>query len=106
MSKQASTKKTSRKDWHRAQILCALKMAGWSISSLSLHHNYASRHTLSHALHRPWPKGERLIAEAIGKAPEEIWPSRYFDDSTARPSASRNGAEKRRVTRTDDRAAA
>ncbi|EEJ2444476.1 helix-turn-helix domain-containing protein [Salmonella enterica subsp. enterica serovar 13,23:y:e,n,z15] len=25
----------------------------------------------------PWPKGERLIAEALGVAPEKIWPSRY-----------------------------
>ncbi|WP_249891443.1 helix-turn-helix domain-containing protein [Mixta hanseatica] len=24
-----------------------------------------------------WPKGERLIAEALGVAPEQIWPSRY-----------------------------
>ncbi|EHE2725738.1 transcriptional regulator, partial [Salmonella enterica] len=23
------------------------------------------------------PKGERLIAEALGVAPEKIWPSRY-----------------------------
>ncbi|MCD5733091.1 helix-turn-helix domain-containing protein, partial [Klebsiella pneumoniae] len=26
---------------------------------------------------RRWPKGERLIAEALGIAPEQIWPSRY-----------------------------
>ncbi|TVO57569.1 helix-turn-helix domain-containing protein [Denitromonas halophila] len=101
MGKNSGTKKTSPNDWHRAQILCALKMAGWSISSLSLHHSYASRHTLSHALHRPWPKGERLIAEAIGKRPDEIWPSRYPSDSTARS----NGRSRRRVT-AGDRAAA
>ncbi|WP_162265502.1 helix-turn-helix domain-containing protein, partial [Salmonella enterica] len=29
------------------------------------------------ALNRRWPKGERLIAEALGVAPEKIWPSRY-----------------------------
>ncbi|WP_404873652.1 transcriptional regulator [Klebsiella pneumoniae] len=29
------------------------------------------------ALNRRWPKGERLIAEALGVAPETIWPSRY-----------------------------
>ncbi|MBN3116614.1 helix-turn-helix domain-containing protein [Pectobacterium brasiliense] len=28
-------------------------------------------------LTRHWPKGERLIACALGKQPEEIWPSRY-----------------------------
>ncbi|WP_241666554.1 helix-turn-helix domain-containing protein [Jejubacter calystegiae] len=33
--------------------------------------------TLANALTRRWPKGERLIAEALGIAPEQIWPSRY-----------------------------
>ncbi|HDT6506775.1 TPA: helix-turn-helix domain-containing protein [Klebsiella aerogenes] len=33
--------------------------------------------TLTNALNRRWPKGERLIAEALGVAPEKIWPSRY-----------------------------
>lgn len=33
--------------------------------------------TLTNALNRRWPKGERLIAEALGIAPEQIWPSRY-----------------------------
>ncbi|MBJ4981286.1 helix-turn-helix domain-containing protein, partial [Salmonella enterica subsp. enterica serovar Agona] len=33
--------------------------------------------TLTNALNRRWPKGERLIAEALGVAPEQIWPSRY-----------------------------
>ncbi len=87
MSKSHAGKKTSPKDWHNAQILCALKMAGWSIASLSKHHGYASRTTLGHALHRPWPKGERLIADAIGQTPETIWPSRYRADSTARSNA-------------------
>ncbi|EDY0584612.1 transcriptional regulator, partial [Salmonella enterica subsp. enterica] len=27
---------------------------------------------------RHWPKGERLIAEELGVAPEQIWPSRYL----------------------------
>ncbi|WP_262417001.1 helix-turn-helix domain-containing protein [Providencia rettgeri] len=26
---------------------------------------------------RRWPKGERIIAEFLGVAPSEIWPSRY-----------------------------
>ncbi|KFD16168.1 Ner family regulatory protein [Rahnella aquatilis CIP 78.65 = ATCC 33071] len=32
---------------------------------------------LPNALTRKWPKGERLIAEAMGVRPELIWPSRY-----------------------------
>jgi Ner family transcriptional regulator len=34
---------------------------------------------LANALSRPWPKGEFLIANALGIDPSEIWPSRYFD---------------------------
>nr|WP_230474155.1 helix-turn-helix domain-containing protein [Dickeya zeae] len=34
--------------------------------------------TLANALTRHWLKGELLIAEAMGKRPEEIWPSRYL----------------------------
>ncbi|EGT0638383.1 transcriptional regulator [Citrobacter werkmanii] len=29
------------------------------------------------ALIRHWPKGERLIAEALDVVPEKIWPSCY-----------------------------
>jgi lambda repressor-like predicted transcriptional regulator len=43
---------------------------------LSLHHGYGPS-TLHSALHRPWPKAEKLIADALGTAPEKIWPSRY-----------------------------
>jgi len=70
-------KKRPPQDWHQADVVCALRKAGWSLRRLSLHHGYASANTLSIALHKPWPKAQRLIAEAIGVPPEEIWPSRY-----------------------------
>ncbi|ANQ83659.1 hypothetical protein dqs_0583 [Azoarcus olearius] len=84
MSKNTAVKKASQKDWHSADVVCALRKAGWSLARLAAHHGYASRSTLVHALHRKWPKGERLIAAAIGVEPETIWPSRYHADSTAR----------------------
>jgi Ner family transcriptional regulator len=70
-------KKQSPEDWHPAQIVCALRMAGWSLRQLSLHHGYANASTLKRAIQKPWPKGERLIAAAINTPPEAIWPSRY-----------------------------
>lgn len=73
-------------DWHRADVVAALHKAGWSIRRLSKHHGYASPSTLSRALDGPWPKGERLISEAIGIDPAEIWPSRY-EDSAARAAS-------------------
>jgi Ner family transcriptional regulator len=77
MAERKSSKKASLKDWHRGDIKAALEKAGWNLSSLSLHHGYEHRNTLQTALRRPWPKGERYIADAIGVDPAEIWPSRY-----------------------------
>lgn len=80
-----TTRKRPKKaapDWHRADIVAELRKAGWSLRKLSLHHGYASGTTLGNALVRSWPKGERLIAEAIGVHPAVIWPSRYQDKGT------------------------
>jgi Ner family transcriptional regulator len=63
-------------DWHPADIVAALRKAGWSLRRLSVHHGYRPGQ-LASATFGPWPKGERLIAAAIGVAPEVIWPSRW-----------------------------
>jgi Ner family transcriptional regulator len=62
-------------DWHPADIVASLRKAGWSLRRLSHYHGYTPT-ALGTALSRPWPKAERLIAEAIGVSPETIWPSR------------------------------
>lgn len=67
-----------REDLHRADIIAALKKKGISMSALSRKHGLAST-TLANALDRPWPKGERIIASALGLEPSEIWPSRYVN---------------------------
>ncbi|ECY6150024.1 transcriptional regulator [Salmonella enterica subsp. enterica serovar Bron] len=64
-------------DWHPADIIAALKKRGTSLAAVSRNAGLASS-TLTNALNRSWPKGERLIAEALGIAPEQIWPSRYL----------------------------
>lgn len=63
-------------DWHPADIIAGLKRRGTSLSALSRQAGLAFS-TLANALTRRWPKGERLIAEALDVAPENIWPSRY-----------------------------
>lgn len=63
-------------DWHRADVIAALHKNGWTLSSLSKHVGL-SRGTLAMALDRKYPKGEAIIAEAIGTAPSVIWPTRY-----------------------------
>lgn len=82
MTKRSDPKKPALRDWHRADIIAELRKAGWSLRRLAAHHGYASPTTLTTPLARPWPKGERLIAEAIGTDAETIWPSRYADKDT------------------------
>ncbi|HCI6779286.1 TPA: helix-turn-helix domain-containing protein [Klebsiella quasipneumoniae subsp. quasipneumoniae] len=64
-----------RQDWHSADIIAALKKRGMSLAAVSRNAGLASS-TLANALTRHWPKGERLIAEALDVTPEDIWPSR------------------------------
>ncbi|ECO4189954.1 transcriptional regulator [Salmonella enterica] len=65
-----------QQDWHPADIIAALKKRGTSLAAVSRNAGLASS-TLTNALNRRWPKGERLIAEALGVAPEKVGPSRY-----------------------------
>lgn len=64
------------KDWHKADIVAAVKKRGTSLAALSRAAGLASS-TLSNTLRRPWPKGEKVIANCIDVHPAEIWPSRY-----------------------------
>lgn len=55
-------------DWHPADIIAGVKKTGTSLAAISRRAGLASS-TLANALTRRWPKGERLIAEALGKQP-------------------------------------
>jgi Ner family transcriptional regulator len=77
MSKHIQPKKARLpQDWHPADIKAALEKKGWSLRRLSQHHGY-SPDMVKTALVRPYPNAERIIAQALGLAPETIWPSRY-----------------------------
>ncbi|MGU5685245.1 helix-turn-helix domain-containing protein [Aeromonas allosaccharophila] len=74
---RVSQKRTENgSDWHRADVVAALKKAGISVSQLSRDAGLSSS-TLQNTFRAPWPKGERIIAGALGLEPEDIWPSRY-----------------------------
>ena len=62
-------------DWPPADII----KQGTSLAEVSRRAGLASS-TLANALTRSWPRGEKLIADALETSPEIIWPSRYFDD--------------------------
>lgn len=65
-----------KQDWHPADIIAGLRKRGTSLAAESRKAGLASS-TLANTLKRHWPKGERIIAEALEYTPEQIWPSRY-----------------------------
>ncbi|WP_411752127.1 helix-turn-helix domain-containing protein [Serratia sp. (in: enterobacteria)] len=71
---------TNKNDWHRADIVAAVKKKGTTLAALSRDQGWHSR-TLNNALDRHWPKGECVIAMAIGVTPDEIWPTRYVNEA-------------------------
>jgi len=67
---------TNKQDWHSADIVAALRKTGVSVRALSIANGYQPN-TLKAALKKAYPNGERIIADALGRHPMEIWPSRY-----------------------------
>ncbi len=86
---KSRAKKASRQDWHPADIKAALEKAGYSLSRLAFEHGLKDSSGLSVAMVRSFPKGEQRIAAALGVHPREIWPSRYNEDGSRKPSGIR-----------------
>lgn len=77
MSVKESQKNSQISDWHRADIIAALHKNGWSLRQLAFSHGYSSASALAQALLRSFPKGESIIANAIGVEAKTIWPTRF-----------------------------
>jgi len=94
MTKSNTPKKPVPEDWHPADIVAALRKAGWSTRRLSVHHGLHPS-ACAKAMHEPWLRCEQLIADAIGLAPETIWPARYAKRAqhTTRTGHARTGRE-------------
>jgi Ner family transcriptional regulator len=82
-----STQSERAADWHPADVLAALKKRGQSLAGLSVAHGYHPT-AAGKALKRPWPALEAIIAEALGLAPPQIWPSRY--NASGQPISARD----------------
>lgn len=65
-------------DWHRADIIAAIRKTGTTLFALSRQHGL-STNTLANALTHKWPRAEDIIALHINVPPWVIWPSRYPD---------------------------
>lgn len=66
-------------DWHNVDIVAELHKRKMTLRSLSLSVGLKPD-TLKNALARSYPKGERIIANALNVEPSSIWPSRYNKD--------------------------
>lgn len=64
-------------DWHRADIKSALEKEVLRSEIFLVRPVY---HLIHCAMSLPAPaRAERIIADALGITPQEIWPSRYGD---------------------------
>jgi Ner family transcriptional regulator len=86
-------KKPAPKDWHKADIKAALHKRGITLKGLTLANGYRSVDAVAQALHRPYPKAERIIAKALKLKPEAIWPSRYFNRERTRCNVNLTAAD-------------
>jgi Ner family transcriptional regulator len=66
-------------DWHPEDIKAAIRKTGTTLSDLSRAAGF-SEGAAKRALLIPWPRMEAAIATRLGRAPQEIWPSRYTQD--------------------------
>ena len=74
-------------DWHPAQVKAALEMSGTNLAQLARKHQYAH---INDVLNRSWVAAELIVAKALGKQPEEIWPSRYIRSRDRAMALTRN----------------
>ena len=84
-TKKLNSEEAPAHDWHPADIKAALHKAGWTLSALAAKHGLKSGNTLSKALTVSYPVAETRIADAIGIAAKNIWPSRYYENGTIKP---------------------
>lgn len=83
-------------DWHAEQVKAAVRMQGWTLSSLAEAHGYEAS-SMYRALKRQWPAVEAIIARFLERHPKDIWPSRYDrSGSPIRPKARRARAARLR----------
>jgi len=70
---------TQGKNWHRAEVIAAIRKRDMSLSELSRRHGftYGVLHT---ALRTPYPRYNLIIADFLGLKRHEIWPE-WFDES-------------------------
>jgi len=63
-------------DWHPADVKAGLAKKGYSFARIAREQGLASV-TPNNVLRRHYPRIEAIVAEILGVAPQDIWPSRH-----------------------------
>lgn len=74
--------KNNPSDWTRSQVIATLHDNNISLVSLAKAYGLRGSSSMSIALTRNYPIGEKRIADALNLHPIQIWPSRYNADGT------------------------
>lgn len=75
---------SAHQDWHPADVIAALHKRNISLRQIALKHGYSH---INRVLSSPWLGAEKLVADALGMRPEEIWPTRYADPKSRERAA-------------------
>ena len=63
-------------DWHWYRIKAELEAKGLTLTRLSQQHGRSPGYAAK-VKNCPIPRAQAIIANALGRSPQEIWPSRY-----------------------------
>ena len=73
-----STNKSTpiQEDMHPADVIAALRKRGTSLRKIAIENGYSH---IQRVLTSPWLAAEQLVAKALSRKPEDLWPSRYLN---------------------------
>ncbi|WP_254774741.1 helix-turn-helix domain-containing protein [Polaromonas sp. YR568] len=66
----------SQEDMHPADVIAALRKRGTSLRRIAIENGYSH---IQRVLTSPWLAAEQLVARALDKRPQDVWPSRYVN---------------------------
>jgi Ner family transcriptional regulator len=73
--------KTPHADWSWDEVLAALHSEGLTLRGLAARHGLEAQ-AIGCVQFRPSPLSQTRFADALGVAPQQIWPSRYEADGS------------------------
>ena len=76
MSMTTNKSTPPQEDMHPADVIASLRKRGTSLRKIAIENGYSH---IQRVLTSPWLAAEQLVAKALDKRPEDLWPSRYLN---------------------------